>query len=225
MTRRSRQLAFNYRTHGGARPGAGRKPVGLKAGVPHRSRAALASRHPVHVTVKLKKDLGNLRRRRTFETISDALVLGKDRGDFRVCHFSVQRDHIHLLCEAKHAAALSRGMQGLSIRIAKRLNSALRRKGAVFADRFHAQILKTPRQVRNALAYVLNNFRRHREVLGDVPTNLTDDRSSADWFDGFRTRSAYADLDDDAPVAKPRTWLLRVGWRRHRLITTAEVPG
>ena len=116
-------------------------------------------------------------------------------------------------------------MQGLCIRIAKRLNSMLQRKGAVFADRYHAQILKTPRQVRNALAYVLNNFRRHGEVLGDVPGNLTDDRSSADWFDGFRNRPAYGELDDDAPVAGPRTWLLRVGWRRHRLIQTFEVPG
>ena len=175
--------------------------------------------------MKFKKDLGNLRRKRNFETIEKALVLGKDRGDFRVCQFSVQRDHIHLLCEAKHAAALSRGLQGLCIRIAKQLNSVLQRKGAVFADRYHAQILKTPRQVRNALAYVLNNFRRHDEVLGDVPSNLTDDRSSADWFDGFRKRFAYAELDDDAPIAAPHTWLLRVGWRQHRLIETFEVPG
>ena len=193
--------------------------------MPHRRRAALAARYPVHVTVKLKKDLGNLRRKRTFETIADALVLGKDRGDFRVCHFSVQRDHVHLMCEAKGAVALSKGMQGLCIRIAKRLNSLLQRKGTVFADRYHAQILKTPRQVRNALAYLLNNFRRHQQVLGDVPANLTDDRSSADWFDGFRNRPAYAELDDEAPVAPPRTWLLRIGWRRHRRISTAEVPG
>ena len=223
--RKMKQLKMNYRARGGARPGAGRKPAGLKAGVPHRPRAALASRHPVHITVKLKKELGNLRRKRSFETIEKALVLGKDRGDFRVCQFSVQRDHVHMLCEANSARALSRGMQGLCIRIAKRLNSVLRRKGAVFADRYHAQILKTPRQVRNALAYVLNNFRRHTEVLGDVPSNLTDVRSSADWFHGFRGRPAYLDLDDDAPVAEPRTWLLRVGWRRHRLITTWEVPG
>ena len=223
--RKMKQLKMNYRARGGARPGAGRKPHGLKAGVPHRRRAALASRHPVHVTVKFKKDLGNLRRKRTFETIADALVLGKDRGDFRVCHFSVQRDHVHMLCEAKHAQALSRGMQGLCIRIAKRLNSVLLRKGAVFVDRYHAQILKTSRQVRNALAYVLNNFRKHGEVLGHVPSNLTDDRSSADWFDGFRKRPAYAEVDDDAPVAAPHTWLLRIGWRKHRLVSTAEVPG
>ena len=179
----------------------------------------------MHVTVKLKKDLGNLRRRRAFETIEKALVLGKENAGFRVCQFSVQRDHMHLMCEAKSAAALSRGMQGLCIRIAKRLNSLLQRKGTVFADRYHAVNLKTPRQVRNALAYVLNNFRRHNEVLGDVPSNLTDDRSSADWFDGFRNRPAYAEVDLDAPVAGPRTWLLRVGWRKHRLITTSEVPG
>ena len=152
-------------------------------------------------------------------------MLGKDRGDFRVCQFSVQRDHIHMLCEANNARALSRGMQGLCIRVAKRLNSVLQRKGAVFADRYHAVILKTPRQVRHALAYVLNNFRRHNEVLGDVPASLTDDRSSADWFDGFRNRPACSELDHDAPVAGPRTWLLRVGWRRHRLINTSEVPG
>ena len=223
--RKMKQLKMNYRARGGARPGAGRKPRGLKAGVPHRPRAALASRHPVHITMKLEKDLGNLRRKRSFETIEKALVLGKDRGDFRVCQFSVQRDHIHMLCEANNARALSCGIQGLCIRIAKRLNSVLQRKGAVFADRYHAVILKTPRQVRNALAYVLNNFRRHQEVLGDVPSNLTDDRSSADWFDGFRKRLAYADFGNDAPVAEPHTWLLRIGWRKHRLIETFEVPG
>ena len=131
-----------------------------------------------------------------------------------------------MICETKDAPALGKGMQGLCIRMARALNSVLKRKGRVFADRYHAQILKTPRQVRHVLASVLNNFRKHRAVLGDVPRNLIDEYSSAPWFDGFRSKRAKPlDVDDDAPIAKPHTWLLKKGWRRHVRITTWEVPG
>jgi len=68
-----------------------------------------------------------------------------------VLQFSVQRDHIHLLVEAPDGRALSRGLQGLAIRIAKGVNRILGRRGRVWADRFHARALRTPREVRNAL--------------------------------------------------------------------------
>ena len=99
------------------------------------------------------------------------------------------------------------------------------RKGKVFADRYYAQILKSPRQVRHALAYVLNNFRKHRVYAGDVPRNLIDEYSSAPWFNGFENREASCQHDIESPIAESRTWLLNKGWRRHNRITTWEVPG
>ena len=225
VARKPRQLNFDYRQHGGARASAGRKPVGARAGVSHRTRAAIASRHPVHVTVKMHKELGNLRQAHTFEALNRSLVSGKLGRGFRVVHFSVQRDHVHLICEAKDALSLGKGMQGLCIRMARALNKTLKRKGSVFKDRYHAQILKTPRQVRHALAYVLNNFRKHREVLGDVPRTLTDEYSSAPFFDGFKGIKTKPQSLDDAPITEPHTWLIKKGWRRYSLIAPWEVPG
>ena len=116
-----------------------------RGGVSHRARVALASRHPVHVTIKVRKELGNLRRAKTFGALQRTLVAGKVGRGVRVVHFSVQRDHVHMLCEAKHAHALGKGMQGLCVRMARALNKVWGRKGSVFSDRYHAQVLKTPR--------------------------------------------------------------------------------
>jgi REP element-mobilizing transposase RayT len=95
------------------------------------------------------------------ERILRSLSRAKDRLGARIVHYSVQRDHLHLIVEAEDTRSLSRAMQGLSVRIAKALNRALGRKGKVFADRFHDRVLTSPRQVRHALAYVLCNARKH----------------------------------------------------------------
>jgi putative transposase len=138
------------------------------------------------------------------------------REDFRVVHFSVQRDHVHLIVEANDATALSRGMRGLAIRCALGVNRALGRCGALWSDRYHARALATPRMVRNALVYVLQNARKHLALLGIDPC------SSARWFDGFAdTKPASL---SEPPTRLPRTWLLRVGWRRHGLIAQDEGP-
>jgi hypothetical protein len=136
---------------------------------------------------------------------------------FRVIQFSVQTDHVHALVEATDTYALSRGLQGLAIRLARAVNRALGRHGKVWADRYHARGLATPREVRNALVYVLHNFRKHHTG----GTGL-DPCSSAAWFDGFRDSSAPSPVG--RPVALPRTWLAAVGWRRRGLIGIAEVP-
>jgi len=111
-----------------------------------------------------------------------------------------------------------------------------RRKGRVVADRYHARVLRTPREVRNALRYVLLNARRHaaasaRRALRAMEVVL-DPASSARWFDGWKRASqsvpgAHADAAPGLPppVARARTWLLRSGWRRHGLLDPAEVPG
>jgi hypothetical protein len=132
--------------------------------------------------------------------------------------FSVQDNHVHLLAEATHKRALSSGIRGLAIRLARAVNRALGRRGVVWNDRYHARALRTPREVRHALVYVLMNFRKHRAVGAEL-----DPCSSAAWFDGWRT-SPVALASGPRPVAVARTWLAGVGWRRHGLIDRSERP-
>jgi REP element-mobilizing transposase RayT len=139
-------------------------------------------------------------------------------GGVRVCHFSIQYDHLHLLVEARDREALSRGMQGLASRLARAVNRALNRRGRVWADRYHARALTTPREVRSALVYVLMNWKKHRIDAAGV-----DACSSGRWFDGWRSGAPPAGRDP-SPVAHTRTWLLRVGWRRHGLLTEDDAP-
>jgi hypothetical protein len=136
---------------------------------------------------------------------------------FRVLQFSVQRDHVHLLVEADAPRRLVRGVQGLAIRAARAVNRALGRRGAVWGDRYHSRLLATPREVRNALVYVLANARKHVPGMRGM-----DPRSSARWFDVWRRK--VAPTREPSPVATPRTWLARVGWRRHGLIDVEESP-
>ncbi|HEU4420409.1 MAG TPA: hypothetical protein VFT55_15845, partial [Planctomycetota bacterium] len=156
-----------FRQNGGRRPGAGRKPRGEKPGVSHAPRALLAARFPAHVTLKLLRGLPRLRSKREYAALRAAFAAGctgcarATSGSFRLCHYAVLNDHLHLLVEAQDRLALSRGLQGLAIRIAKALNRLWRRRGTVFADRYHDRILKTPREVRNALCYVLGNGKKH----------------------------------------------------------------
>ena len=137
----------------------------------------------------------------------------------RLVHFSVQGNHLHLIVEAKSREVLSKAMQGLTIRIAKRLNRLWERAGRVFADRYHDHVLKTPTEVRNALSYVLNNARKHGRKL----KSLLDPFASGHWFDGWKEGAPAQ--KDPPPVAKARTWLLTKGWRRtRRPISAREIP-
>jgi REP element-mobilizing transposase RayT len=149
-----------------------------------------------------------------------------DRGSFRVVHFSIQRDHIHILVEANDEHALGRGMKSIGARVARAVNRVFKRTGVVLLGRNHVRALRTPREVRNALAYVLLNARKHwRQRHGAPPPVRIDEASSGAWFRAW-TRSVQARSSCEAPpIATPRTWLLRVGWRRHGLIDPAEVPG
>ena len=144
MSTKTKQLDLELRTWGGKRKGAGRKPKAGRAGVSHGLRDALASRHPVHVTLRVLAHVWNLRSRRCFTAISAAFAGIRDRADFRLVHFSVQGNHIHLIIETQDERALSRGMQALMIRIAKQLNRIMKRRGTVFGDRYHSHMLRTP---------------------------------------------------------------------------------
>jgi REP element-mobilizing transposase RayT len=149
----------------------------------------------------------NLRSRRSFRVLSDAFAKACDRRGFRLVHLSVQGNHLHLVVEAPDKVRLARGLQGLAVRIARRLNRLMGRTGKVFADRYHGHVLRTPAEVARAVAYVLGNFFVHALRRGErADTTVTDEYSSA----------AVAETGPPL-VAPPRTWLLCVGWRRARL--------
>ncbi len=222
---RARQLAFVLNTWGGARRTAGRKPA-VPGRVSHARRPLLASRFPVHVSLKLVESLPSLRTPDLRRLVEGSLRCVKARGSLRVTHYSIQKRHLHLVIEAIDAAALSRGVQGLSISLAKRINRSLGRSGRVFADRYFARILRTPRETRNCLCYVLNNCRRHdAQRRRTRAEGWIDPCSSGDYFDGWRDVEVVACAGRDPPVSEPHGWLLRVGWRRHGLIWVDEVPG
>src|SRR4051794_4676322 len=161
MARAQRQLGFDFRTWGGARTNAGRPPKGRTAGVSHLRRPSHSLAHPLHITLRVGRGIPSLRERSLFSVVRRALDRGKRQFGFSLVQFSVQRDHLHLIAEASDRRALSRGMQGLSIRVARAVNARLGRSGKLFVDRYHARALTTPRTVRLALRYVLLNVRKH----------------------------------------------------------------
>ncbi|MFQ5505224.1 MAG: transposase [Planctomycetota bacterium] len=160
-----------------------------------------------------------------------AFAAGSERFGFRLVQYSVQNDYLHLIVEGKDRRALSRGMQGLLIRVAKALNRLWGRRGTVFSDRYHDRILRTPREVRNVLRYVLQNTLRHWVQRYGAPRRKgikpwLDPFASGCWFDGWKERLRLRGLEGVAcPVAVARTWLLTEGWRRHGLISLEEQPG
>jgi putative transposase len=169
-----KQASFKFRTWGGKRKRAGRKPSGARAGVWHVARPELAARFPVHVTWRMKKEVWNLRTRRCFTALKRAFSGGANRFGFRLVHYSVQGNHLHLLVESRDERALSRGMNGMGVRVARALNRVMRRHGKVLGDRYHAHILKTPTEVRRAREYLLQNARRHYgQVVPDSYTSTT----------------------------------------------------
>jgi REP-associated tyrosine transposase len=156
---------------GGRRAGAGRKSPAFRPEKRHAARPAHRSRFPVLVTIRARPNLPSLRSLPTFDTFSRALARA-NRDNFRVIHFSVQTDHIHLIVEASSREALIRGLQGLAARTARALNGTWRRSGKVWNARYHSRALATPREVRNGLVYVLLNFRKHLRVDGHRSAEL-----------------------------------------------------
>jgi len=218
---------------GGRREGAGRKSTGKAKGLPHRARPWHDADHPVHVTLKVRRGLGHLRRWATARVIGEAIreastqsgAAAARRRTFRVVHFSIQPDHIHLIVEATSKRALGRGVGGLASRLARRLNDHFHRRGRLFRDRYHGRALATPLEVRRAVAYVMTNAAKHDDPIPDPstrPVDGVDPCSSARWFTGWeRPPPAQA---KPSPVAEPHTWLLRKGWKRHGLLRRSEHP-
>ena len=233
-TKRTVQLTLDQARkptgHGGWRPGAGR-PRGRKT-VSHDAREAFAARYPLHVTWRIVEGVPSLRREAVLEIVR-AKVAAYARGEaFRVVELNVLGNHLHLVVEANGKEALSRGMQGLAVRLVRAINQVLGRKGELFAGRFHARVLRTPREVRSVLRYVLLNARHHAAEHGQtLARDWVDPFSSGPWFDGWRgpIRSEARWLERlrmmERPTAVARTWLLSTGWRKHGLLAFDEVPG
>jgi REP element-mobilizing transposase RayT len=202
----------------------------------HKTRPALDARHPVHVTLRTVAAVGELRTRHAYHAIRYALYAVIPRGDFRIVHLSIQHDHVHLIVEAADKHALARGMQAFQISAAQRLNRAhsarfgRRRKGTVFPERYHARALTSPTAVRHALAYVLNNWRKHRLDRGAPRARKVDPYSSGINFAGWHELGDSPLLYEPPrgfqrlSTCRPRTWLLSRGWQRAGAISVYERP-
>ena len=222
---------------------AGRKPKGRRAGAPHKARPELTGRDPIHVVLRVHGDIKSLRKRHMYEALREATLTVAKRelaeaevGWFRIVHVSIQDDHVHLLVEAESKEALTRGMQSFQISAAKHINRELsvrqgrakRRRGSVFPDRYHQEVITSPRQARHALAYVLNNWRKHGEDRGR-DWNV-DPFSTGVLFPGWKEHAdsplmwRWREGYDPLVVYRPRTWLLREGWAKHGAISLFEVP-
>ena len=192
----ARQLELQFHQRGGKRRRAGRTPKGARAGVSHTLRPRFARLLPVHVTMRMAPHVYNLRSHRAFSAISRALAAAGERFGMRIVQFAIEGNHIHLVVEAESNDALSRAMQGFSIRVAKKLNAMMHKRGRVLGDRYHGHVLRTPTETRRAVAYVRNNHRKHMAQVGQV--------FSARYVDTYSSDAGTIRLP------APHTWLLRV---------------
>jgi REP element-mobilizing transposase RayT len=196
--------------------------------IAHSARPSHRKGDPVHVTLRVTKGVPSLRRQSLERIVKLALVKQRSHLDekgakhFQVVHFTIQSDHLHLIVEAPDKRGLARGVAGLEIRIARRLNRLLGRKGRFWKERYHRRDLRTPTETRNALRYVLLNTQKHYRVIGD--RDFADPYSSAASFDGFTRPPVTFDQATPWAWVRPRTWLLGVGWRQRGLLDPAEAP-
>jgi REP element-mobilizing transposase RayT len=221
-------------THGGKRKNAGRKATRAGTWVGHGPRPWHDPNQPVHVTLRVRRGIPSLRGLGLAKTITEGLRKAAQsnqarpaerRRTFRVVHYSIQPNHLHLIVEASSKTALARGMQGLASGLARRVNRKLHRRGAMFGDRYHAHTLATPTEVRNAIVYVVKNYEKHPEPIpdrGTEPQRGIDPCSSARWFAGWAEPAEPTELAP--PVAEARTWLLSRGWKRSGLVARHERP-
>lgn len=220
---------------------SGRRPKAKRAGSPHTVRPVLRGDTALHIVLRVEPAIGSLRRRFMYRAIRAATITtamrelhDREGETFRIVHMSIQRTHVHLIVESDNKMALARGLQGFQISAAKHLNREFsrdlpeRRRGRVFCDRYHQEIISTPKQARHALSYVLNNWRKHRED-GQVSW-VVDFYSTAPVFMGwkyFEDRDEFWKLPDtyqELIVYFPKTWLLTKGWRKYGALEFDEIP-
>jgi REP element-mobilizing transposase RayT len=244
---RKRHVQQELFRHGGKRKGAGRKPTGARAGSPHKKRPSIRKGSAGHVVLSVAPAVGSLRKRFMYRALREATIAVAMRelayddvnGTFRIVHISIQRTHVHLIVEADNKRALARGMQSFQISAARHINREYsvkqklveKRRGNVFVDRYHLEVIKSPRQARRSLSYVLNNWRKHREDREPHTRNWNvDPFSSGIHFLGWKEREdaevlwRWRDTYDPLVVYQPKSWLLREGWLKHGRISFHEVP-
>lgn len=202
--------------HGGKRKGAGR-PRRSDETVPHAARPPLDGDHPVHITLRVARGVWNLRSQRGFRAVKSALLQEQRRGELRIVHYSVQGDHLHLIAETSDRATLTRRMQGFGARFARSVNEMMgRRRGRVIAERYHLHVLRTPREVRNAVRYVLLNHMKHSAQAGRQGA-IVDPFSSGPWFPHWPAdvqRPRWSVITGPPPLSEAKSWLLTKGWLR-----------
>jgi REP element-mobilizing transposase RayT len=233
---RKRHVQQGLFRRGGKRKGAGRKPKGARAGSAHQARPTIKPNHALHIVMRVVPEVGSMRRRNLYKAMRDATITAALRERFRIVHVSLQRTHVHMLVEADGKLALARGMQGFQISAARNINTVLgdkyrRRRGPVFADRYHLEVITSPTRARRALSYILNNWRKHREDRqGPAATWLVDPYSTGILFPDWKEiedepfmwpiRESY----DPLVVRRPQSWLLREGWKLCGSISARDVP-
>ena len=231
-TPKNRQRVMSFGP-GGRRPGAGR-PIERRKNkiVLHRSRPEFRKNTPCHITIRVRRDIANLRARKRSQVIRRSLTRACKKPGFRIVDWSILGNHLHLIVEADGRKELGKGMQGFGISVAKSLNALARRKGAVFTERYHLTLLRTPSQVRQARAYVIANYRKHcAERREKLPRGFIDgENSSWAWFDGWKDlpasmhKKAKKERAGPPLAASPQGWLLKTGWKRRGLVSIHETP-
>jgi REP element-mobilizing transposase RayT len=207
-----RQQSFDLPTWGGKRKGAGRKPAAGRDPIRHDRRERFRPSQPLHVSMRVAPHVWNLRSERSFRIVDAALRGVRARPDFRVVHFSVQGNHLHLVTEANGERALANGVRALSFRLARRLNRMMGRRGPVFASRYHTHVLRTPAEARNAIRYVLGNYASHAARRGERVSPASVDRYSS--ASGAGPRRAQLELFEEPATRPAETWLLRTALAR-----------
>ena len=230
---RARQLELEVRAPGTRAPGAGRPkkrwPKGVKAPASHVKREVFVKGRALHVTLRTLPVAKNLRRRDAYHAVRIAARVVLARSGFRLVHFSIQSNHIHLIVETESRVELSNGVRAFSISVAKSLNAKHGRRGPVFADRYHAKVVAKPTQMRNAIQYVLTNWLHHRPSHHEIMEEVDPYSSGADFL-GWKELGGTGQFVRDqgferVPLAAPALWLTREGWKRGGEISVFTVPG
>lgn len=228
MKKRSTPSERRHSNWGGRRPGAGRK-AGPRPRTLHRARPEHDAEQPVHATLKAKL---SLRKASIFPTLEMAIAEANRRAPdrFQVVHYSVQSEVLHLIVEASDSIALSAGIRGVAVRVARRVNQRLGREGQFWDDRWRGRVLTSPGAVRDALVFLFGSFRRRDPKARAA----VDPYSSAPYFTGFHELEGRAPIDvkpsmvrllaPSRPAVEPRTWLLRAGWRKSGPLSLSDAP-
>jgi REP element-mobilizing transposase RayT len=233
---RKRHVQQELFRRGGKRRGAGRKPKGRRAGSRHEKRPLVKRQFALHVVMRVVEAVGNMRLRALYKAVREATITAAVRERIRIVHVSIQRTHVHMLVEAENELALARGMQGFTISASRHVNTALaigarRRRGPVFADRYHLEVITSPTRTRHALSYILNNWRKHGEDQQGLASKwLVDPFSTGILFPGWQELEGkdfmwpMRETYDPLIVRTPASWLLREGWKLCGPISARDVP-